>query len=135
MAEGTQHRSYVKQLYNFIINLVPSKNKGLIIVDNEGFSHPIPIFDSVIPDISYYFGNEMILGEAKSMNDYDRPHSIRQYRAYVSTCEAFEGNATFILYLHWDTFLNAQKLIRKMLPKPHKAEYIIVSSNGKVARL
>ena len=135
MAEGAEHKDNVKKLYNYICGIVPSGNLRLIIVDNEGFSNPNPIFEGVIPDVSYYHKDVMILGEAKSMKDFDRPHSLRQYKAYVETCESFDGESTFILLVHWDTFLSAQKIIRRMLPENYKGEYIIISSNGKVAKL
>ncbi len=135
MAEGTEHKAYVINLYNFIANLVPSDCKKLIVVDNESYSSPAPIYNGVVPDVSYHNKKTMILGEAKSLKDFEKQHSIHQYKSYIDTCENFDGEAVFVLYVHWDAFLSAQTIIKRLLPSSHKAIYIILSSNGWEAKL
>ncbi len=136
MAEGPEHKEFVKKMYEFICSLIPKDNVKFIVVDNEGIASPEPIFYGVIPDISYNFKDVMVLGEAKSKKDFDRPHSLRQYKAYIETCENnSNAHSIFVLYVHWDAFLSAQTILRKMIPYNSICDYYVVASNGRSCKL
>ena len=134
MAESSAHKKLIEFMVLRINKMAPKKN-GIFMIDSEDTPLPISVNGGIFPDAYYCDGDVLILGEAKTINDVDRKHSIHQYEKYIETIESFEGLGIFVLCVHWDTFLMAQKIIRRMLPENRVGTYIILSSNGKEAVL
>lgn len=133
MAESTEHKKLVEQLVNKINGIVPKNS--IIMVDSDKSPLPIFVYGGVCPDVYCRSGDFMFIGEAKTLRDVERKHSIYQYEKYIETVEAFEGIGFFILCVHWDAFLTAQRIIRRLLPKNRIGKYIVLSSNGREAEI
>ena len=131
MAESLYHKKLVELVVGRAKKLVPERKQGMILVDSDVTPLPTSIYGGVCPDVYYCDGDIMVLGEAKTFKDIDKRHSIHQYEKYIATIEAFEGLGYFILCVHWDCFLYAQKIMKNLLPKSKIGKYIIVSENGR----
>ena len=56
----------------------------------------------------------MIIGEAKTKNDYSTKHSLNQYREYIKYCNNFCGDCYIILCCPWMCIPELKIIIRKI---------------------
>lgn len=99
----------------FVEKRHPDLHPSLFIKDDgEAANIPLQMGDGYRPDFIYEWGNVLIIGEAKTPFDIERPHSISQYRSYLKYCERFEGQATFILSTNWDYEATARGLLKRL---------------------
>lgn len=134
MAESLQHINLVKNIYNYAINVIPMDYSKLIMIDSpESCLKPSRTSEGFVPDL-YYCHNELLLiGEAKTSDDFDRPHSISQYMSYLKECACFEGNSLMVIAVPWTEYITAKNLIRRI--KKHnefEVEIIVINNNGKM---
>jgi len=93
--ESQEHQDLVKLIIEWAeIKISPGKF-SMLQVDNSSFNAP-SIFNS-IPDVFYEDPSQslVILGEAKSINDFNTAHSLSQYKDYLNYMNNREGYIVF----------------------------------------
>ena len=70
----------------------------------------------------------MIIGEAKTINDFDRTHSRDQYDAYIKECKNFFGKSTLVVSVPWQIVATAKNYFRR-LKKVFDADIQIIIIN------
>jgi hypothetical protein len=115
MGESLQHIELVNSILKFMKLMVNVELTCLIRVDlPDSNSKPPKVGEGYIPDL-YFCNDEMlIIGEAKTSNDFDRKHSLEQYMSYIITCDHFEGEANMIVAVPWTEYISAKNLLRKI---------------------
>jgi hypothetical protein len=94
MAESSAHMVYVSMLGEFVKNRLPEQEHIHILIDSPSSNdYPPQVINNFRPDLYYLHDNTLVIGEAKTDADFDRPHSIEQYKSYLKECKSFSGTA------------------------------------------
>lgn len=111
--ESQAHIDLVNRIYEYMTRLIKEENICLIERDSAGVIGEAYTADSFVPDVYYSFGGTLMIGEAKTENDFERNHSIRQYESYIKECNLFEGDATLIIGIPWQLSATAKNFFRR----------------------
>lgn len=134
MSESKEHKELVTRILDYTMHLVPKENSGNIKADTDGYGNPSLIYSAFIPDVMYCYDNNLIIGEAKTLQDFDRQHSKEQYISYLEECSKHKGIEKIIIAVPWELFITAQnhfKVLKRKNKKYEATEIHILSSNGK----
>ncbi|WP_455579137.1 hypothetical protein [Faecalibacillus intestinalis] len=85
-----------------------------------------PIIDGFRPDLYYEFNSLLIIGEAKTKNDYLTKHSLNQYNKYIHYCSRYWGDAFFIICCPWGCTADMNIIIKKINNKYKNKVNIII---------
>lgn len=130
MGESLQHIELVKSIFKFTKSMVNEDLACLIRVDlSDSNEKPPKVVEGYIPDLYYCNEKVLIIGEAKTTNDFDRKHSLEQYMSYIKTCDHFEGKANLILAVPWTEYVSAKNLLRRMKKQGGYDLKIVVLNN------
>ena len=110
--ESHAHINLVKIAYNYLTNLVPDENIGLIQVDTSGNCSAVRVIGNFVPDLYYECDGLLVIGEAKTEADFDKKHSRAQFNAYIQQCKLHEGRAIFIISVPWQLLITAKNYFR-----------------------
>ena len=118
MAESQHHIKLVDELASWISNTLLNGDNGLMLIDHpksEMIGRP-PKVGGYIPDIFVPRGinYNLIIGEAKTANDLEKSHSVKQIKEFILKCKEFE-NSIFILAVPWYLVPLARSIIRKIV--------------------
>lgn len=118
MAESFQHQQLVQLLKKEVLKLVPSDCHKLIQLDtSDSLAIPVKMIEGYRPDLYYRFEDLLIIGEAKTADDFDRQHSRAQYEAYMKECANFQGKAVFIIAVPWMECAAANNIVQNLRKK------------------
>ena len=133
MSESRNHQNLVQIAVKCIIENVPVRDSALIQIDSPDTTRPMKI-GNYIPDIYLETPNYLVIGEAKTLDDFDRIHSRNQYDAYLSKCSSFQGKSFFILSVPWQIVPSAKNYFRRIkLNRKIDVEIVVINELGKVA--
>lgn len=114
MPESEEHLDLVTLLHSYIANRFCEGHGERVYTDSVGSesrTRPPPI-EGYVPD-AYVLLNEqgrVVIGEAKSMRDLEKPRTEAQVRAFLRRCGKAEGSA-FILAVPWPLEILARSLL------------------------
>ena len=117
MSESVQHKQYIDRIYKYTLNLIPENHSRLILIDGDDHLRNKdipPLINGFRPDLYYEFDSILILGEAKTRNDYATKHSVNQYREYYKHCAYYQGVSYIILSCPWTCSADLKTIIRKI---------------------
>lgn len=136
MGESVKHLELIKLIISNI-EKIPDIESSLIQCDlPDTIEKPHSTLDGYRPDIYYNYSNFMIIGEAKTSYDFHRRHSIEQYQAYYSKCNAFNGKSIFVLAIPWTETISAKNLLRRIKRNyNYDIETWIINDVGRVEKL
>lgn len=136
MGESAKHLELVKRIITYVGKL-PNIEASLIQSDlPESIEKPDSTMEGFRPDIYYNYSNFMIIGEAKTSYDFERKHSIEQYKAYYNKCNAFNGKSIFILAIPWTESISAKNLLRRIKKNSnYEIETWVINDTGRVEKL
>lgn len=113
MGESRSHIELVNIAFEYIKTLVPQEQWALIEVDSADSNRPTIVTGRFIPDVQFWNNDVYIIGEAKTINDFEREHSRNQYEAYISECGQFHGQATLVVAVPWQLVMTAKNYFRR----------------------
>lgn len=131
MSESLNHNNLVKKVFEKVKNIIPETELCFLKADLFECEKPSLVYGSYIPDVAYCNNGLLIIGEAKTLNDYNTEHSYSQYESYFHECKLYPGNSIIIICLPWNLFLSAQNHF-KLLKRKYdvNTKVIIMSDNG-----
>ena len=131
MNESLEHQIFVKRIVEYVRTIVPNEYLDRIRADLPEHEKPMLAYDNFIPDVLYSYGTSLIIGEAKTFDDYNRNHSRRQYEAYVKECKNFPGRSMIVIAGPWQLYITAKNHFLQ-LKKKYDAEFsiVVISENG-----
>ena len=132
MSESIEHNELVRKLYRKTLELVGKDEQPFIKADLFECEKPSLTFSNYIPDL-YYIGKELlIVGEAKTVNDFNNEHCKKQLEAYFKECKIFMGKSYLLISLPWELMVTAYNRLLRMKSglKADKIVIIILASNG-----
>ena len=110
--ESAEHIGLVGIARRYVENRVGVQNANLILVDSSGESVGERVVDNYVPDVYYKDSKCMILGEAKTFSDFDRPHSKRQFDAFIKELCMFSGEKVLVVSVPWQLFFAAKNYFK-----------------------
>lgn len=113
MSESRNHIDLVQTAYEYIKTVVPQDKHALIQIDSADSNRPSTVNGRVIPDVQFWDADLFIIGEAKTLNDFDREHSRMQYDAYLTECGKFHGKALLVVAVPWQIVMTAKNYLRR----------------------
>lgn len=139
MSESYKHQQLVKRVTDYVITLLPPKDKVFIEVDSPDTKRPSAVIGGFIPDVNYDYKNYRIIGEAKTEQDFDRNHSRDQINAYIQALKAAkeEGKETaLVISVPWQSSAQAFNYLKACRKKWDYSDQIyILADNGKEYRV
>ena len=134
--ESQSHIDLVKVAINYIRTIVPSDNFDFIQIDSAGSNNPIKFVGNFVPDIYYSYDSMLIIGEAKTINDFDRPHSKEQYEAYIIECDMHDGKAILVISVPWQFVITAKNYFKRIkVCKRTSFEVVIINELGRCFKI
>lgn len=119
MAESQNHIDLVSIAFTHIKSMVPANEQCLIECDFPSTSRPTKVINGYIPDVYYWNNNRLIIGEAKTINDFDNKHSKNQIESYYRECTQFSGNSYLVICVPWQLVFSVKnyiRLLKRMIP-------------------
>ena len=114
MSESRSHVELVVAAVEYIKTIVELDLHAIIQYDSVDSSRPTKVIGNYIPDVYFWHADQLIIGEAKTINDFDRPHSQDQYNAYIEECQSFSGRATLVISVPWQMVATAKNYFRRL---------------------
>ncbi len=115
MAESAVHMGYVTRIQGYVRSLLPEQEYVHILVDSPYENDTPPhVINNFRPDLYYCHNDYLIIGEAKTDDDFNRPHSLEQYLSYLNECKSFRGTSLLILSGSWRISPSFANLMRNM---------------------
>ena len=115
----------------FVLQMIPFEQRGFIFVDSPASAYKPPLLGNYRPDLYFCHDNKLIIGEAKTVNDFNTTHSKDQYITYLNACHSFKGNSLLVLCSSWMISFSYKTLI-KFIKRQYGfgTKVIIISENG-----
>jgi hypothetical protein len=114
MSESRNHVELVAIAVKYIKTIVAPDLHAIIQYDSADSSRPTRVIGNFIPDVYFWHNDQLIIGEAKTINDFDRPHSLDQYEAYIKECKSFYGHSTLVISVPWQVVATAKNYFRRL---------------------
>ena len=114
MSESRAHIELVAIAVDYVKTLVSPELHAIIQYDSADSTRPTKVIGNYIPDVYFWNREQLIIGEAKTINDFDRPHSCAQYDAYIKECKTFFGKSTLVISVPWQIVVTAKNYFRRM---------------------
>lgn len=128
MSESRNHVELVAIAVQYIKTIVEPDLHAIIQYDSPDSARPTKVIGNYIPDVYYWHNDQLIIGEAKTINDFDRTHSRDQYDAYIKECKNFFGKSTLVVSVPWQIVATAKNYFRR-LKKVFDADIQIIIIN------
>ena len=112
MAESSLHRDLVQLAINILKANIPESEHWLIKADTDGFVRPRSVVNDFVPDVLFESDTLLIIGEAKTYDDFERKHSIEQYESYFEEFRICNKQSIFIISIPWGLFVTAKNYFR-----------------------
>lgn len=131
MSESRNHIDLVQIAVKYIKSIIDPTYYSIIQYDSPDTKRPYKVIGNFIPDVYFWNSDQLIIGEAKTINDFDCPHSKAQFEAYIKECENFYGNSIIIISVPWQIVPKAKNYFRKLkIDKNIKTQVIIINEIG-----
>ncbi len=104
--ESIKHHSLAEKIYEYVSSLdyIESKLIQLDIPEVSGNVTRMPV--GYIPDLFYEHNNTLVIGEAKTDDDFEREHSFLQYKSYfdfINKKSKMGYKCIFVMGVPWET--------------------------------
>ena len=134
--ESQIHIDLVNVVTNYAKEIVPKEECSLICLDSAGKISPMRLFGNYVPDVFFSNGSLLIIGEAKTLDDFERGHSKEQYKSYIAECNAFSGRAILIISVPWQLMITAKNYFNRIKKCEQLSfEIVILNEIGKEIKL
>lgn len=117
MAESTTHIQLVEEMVQWIVKAYLNGDKGYLLIDcpdSSACGKP-PKINGYVPDVftASLPNGRIIIGEAKTTHDIERPHSEEQIKAFLRYCINYE-NSVFVFAAPWPMVRFVKTFIRRL---------------------
>lgn len=131
MSESKEHNTYIENIINYFYTIVPHEYHGLIMADTFECEKPMLTYCNYVPDVFYSYNELMIIGEAKTLNDFNTRHSYMQYESYLKECLNYPFKSMIVLCVPWELFITAKnhfRLLKRKFKCTDKIQIVILTN-------
>ena len=130
--ESQAHIDLVNVALQYIKTIIPAENHELIQMDSAGSNSAMKIIGNYVPDIYYKYDKNLIIGEAKTINDFERVHSQNQFDAYINESELFRGESLIVVSVPWQLVSTAKNYFRRIkCSKNVQTRFVVINEIGR----
>lgn len=130
--ESQAHIDLVNRVLEYSKLIIPQDNYNLIQVDSDGANSNFRTNNNFVPDVFYKFDDLLVIGEAKTYDDFERKHSKEQYDDYIDECRYYSGTAKLVIGVPWQLVMTAKNYFKRIKKRENlDFEIIIVNEIGK----
>jgi hypothetical protein len=131
VSESLEHQTYVRSIVEYIKKQIDEDNYFCIKADLPEYEKPSLTYGVYIPDVYYSYDKRLIIGEAKTLDDFRNEHSRKQFNAYYIECINYPFDAMIIIAVPWQLFITAKNYFRRTKRKFDKEiRVVVISENG-----
>lgn len=112
--ESQIHINLVNVALEYIKSIVPEDERSLIYTDTAGNNNSTRVIGNYIPDVYYNNGGKLIIGEAKTLNDFEKLHSKEQFLAYMNEFLVFHGECILVVSVPWQLIKTAKNYFARL---------------------
>lgn len=112
--ESHAHIELVNVATKYIKSIIPEEYHDFLCTDTTGSNGGFKIIGNYIPDVYYCYKNQLIIGEAKTLNDFDRLHSKKQFIAYMNEILVFQGETMLVVSVPWQLVFTAKNYLIRL---------------------
>ena len=130
--ESQAHIDLVNRVLEYSKLIIPQDNYNLIQVDSDGANSNFRTNNNFVPDVFYKFDDLLVIGEAKTYDDFERKHSKEQYDDYIDECRYYSGTSKLVIGVPWQLVMTAKNYFKRIKKRENlDFEIIIVNEIGK----
>lgn len=129
MGESQEHHNYVCEIYKYVQRYIVPEKKYCLKADLYECEKPSLVYNSYVPDVMYRDKDILIIGEAKTIEDYNTEHSYKQYEAYMKECSLFPGESRIVIYVPWQLSFSASNHFKHLKEKYSCNSDVVVLSD------
>lgn len=127
MAESRSHITLVNTIVKYVHSILPEEVAMLVQHDSpDTLTRPEIVCDQFIPDVFFEYNGTLIIGEAKTIHDFDRKHSREQFISYLNRCDSFYGSSRLIVSLPWELIASGKNYFRDIKKNRNSTTPVIV---------
>lgn len=133
--ESLTHMTFVKKIADYVSTIPEDFTRNLLCVELPGEYNRCPqIIGGSIPDVFYNDSNYIILGEAKTDNDIDQEHTLRQLNDYINEARTYDADRNIVLCTSIMGFSRMKNIIvtKKMKEQLDDIKFHVIDSYNKV---
>lgn len=125
--ESPSHKRLVELAILLTKRVIPSDLHCLLEAEREGYNRPSKVMGGAVPDVCFAGSNHYILGEAKTINDFNRKHSQEQFRSYMESLSFFSGESLLIITVPMIIYPDAINHFRNIKRKTKSSVKVLVA--------
>ena len=125
MGESTKHIELVAMVQREVAAMVTDRYASLIQVDSPDSTEKARI-GRHCPDVYYNYDGKLVVGEAKTLDDFARKHSQEQFDEYLAACSTCLGESALIVAVPWMLAATAKNFFRRRTSLRGKTRIIIL---------
>lgn len=130
--ESKAHIDLVNRIIEYVKKNIPEENYDLIQSDSNGSNSDASVIGDFIPDVYYRDSEQLIIGEAKTLNDFDKLHSRAQFTAYMKESMLFDGATQLVVAIPWQLSLTAKNYFKRIkMNNDIEITVVIINEMGK----
>ena len=114
MSESRKHMDLVQIVLDYAKSVIDTDLHGIIQYDSPDTSRPPRLIDNYVPDVYFCYKDLLIIGEAKTLDDFERVHSKKQFQSYIKECAAFPGHSIIVIAVPWQLIHTAKNHFRRL---------------------
>lgn len=125
MGESAKHMELVAKARQEAAAIVTDERAAMIQVDSPETTEK-PRVGSYCPDVYYNYDDQLVIGEAKTLDDFARKHSQEQFAEYLAACAAFPGESVLIVAVPWMLSATAKNYFRRHAAERGNARVVVI---------
>lgn len=137
MPESKTHSDYVNIISNYVNKYLIEDERCFVMVDKpDSVLKPNKNINNFIPDLFYQDDKKIIIGEAKTDDDFDRMHSLDQYKSYIDECNLFKGEKIIVFCVSFVIVNSLFNIMARYKEKyGYSGEIIILDNFGNINKI
>lgn len=134
--ESQTHINLVNRLIVYAKGILPESDHIMIQSDSAGNTGSTRVVGNYIPDLYFCCKDDLIIGEAKNIDDFDRKHSRDQFESYICECQVFDGKSKLLVAVPWQLMCTAKNYFKRLKQKKElQFEIVIINELGKETKI
>lgn len=135
MTESSKHILLIQIIKEYVLNNI-NIEKAFLKCDLLGECKTEKVLNGYTPDVHYEYNGQVIIGEAKTINDINRTHSLLQYKSFLEYCNNY-NDSIFIISVPWTETVFIKNILRKIKNdnKYNNVKIIIINDVKKVCEI
>lgn len=131
--ESPLHRTLVDLTVEYFRQNVPKDSFCFIEIDREGCTRPHKV-GCAVPDVRFKWQTSYLIGEAKTIADFDKSHSREQYCSYLDELKWYNGESALVVAVPFQISNDAFNYFKHLKDKEGYLSRVVILDNFNIVR-